>query len=78
MSLPGEQTIYAAARDITERKQAKETIARVLARPEGGAPGRGGQCVALRETGQRTGGAEPVERRAGCAADVRRAAGASR
>ena len=28
VSLSGEQTIYAAARDITERKQAKETIAR--------------------------------------------------
>jgi PAS domain S-box-containing protein len=28
VSLPGDQMIYAAARDITERKQAKETIAR--------------------------------------------------
>ena len=28
VSLPGHQMIYAAARDITERKQAKETIAR--------------------------------------------------
>jgi PAS domain S-box-containing protein len=28
VSLPGEQMIYAAARDVTERKQAKETIAR--------------------------------------------------
>ena len=28
VSLPGHQTIYAAARDVTERKQAKETIAR--------------------------------------------------
>jgi PAS domain S-box-containing protein len=28
VSLPGEQMVYAAARDITERKQARETIAR--------------------------------------------------
>ena len=28
VSLPGEQMIYAAARDVTERKQARETIAR--------------------------------------------------
>ena len=28
MPLASEQTVYAAARDVTERKQAKETIAR--------------------------------------------------
>ena len=44
----------------------------LLTRPGNGAPGGGRKRVALRQARQRTRGAEPVERRPGCAAGVGR------